>query len=230
MLYCENANDHGILIRTGRADSVMRPSSTSLAIRLTGPSVAVWRAENRRAGEEADQGRPDRKGTVAHHHLLLLASTAAPSYAAGPRQQSITKWIRPDGGVGKHGSSPSGGDAKETAPRLRLFRTRIVWIALRYHDCVARVRYLLTNALSACGYGQRRRGAPAADASAEALIRCPPACRSGHRGQGESKDSSVICAIRIKLRNFHNGSPTRRAVQLRGLTRPTMPVLAGMAV
>jgi hypothetical protein len=53
---------------------------------------------------------------------------------------------------------------------LRLFRTRIVWIALRYHDGVTRVRYLLTNALSACGYGQRRRGAPAADASAEALI------------------------------------------------------------
>jgi hypothetical protein len=53
---------------------------------------------------------------------------------------------------------------------LRLFHTRIVQIALRYHDGVARVRYLLTNALSACGYGQRRRGAPAADASAEALI------------------------------------------------------------
>ena len=46
----------------------------------------------------------------------------------------------------------------------------IVWIALRYHDGVTRVRYLLTNALSACGYGQRRRGAPAADASAGALI------------------------------------------------------------
>ena len=25
MLYCENANDHGILIRTGQANSVMRP-------------------------------------------------------------------------------------------------------------------------------------------------------------------------------------------------------------
>jgi hypothetical protein len=104
MLYCENANDHGILIRTGQA------------------------------------------------------------------KRSITKWIRPDGGVGKHGWSPSGADAKETAPRLRLFRTRLVWIALRYHDGVSRVRYLLTDALSACGYGQRRRGAPAADASAEALI------------------------------------------------------------
>jgi hypothetical protein len=123
MLYCENANNHGILIRTGQANSVMRPSSTFLAIRLTGNRAVSWPA------------------------------------VAAPRM-----------GVGKHGSSPSGGDAKETARRLRLFRTRIVCIALRYHDGVSRVRYLLTNALSACGYGQRRRGAPAADASAEALV------------------------------------------------------------
>ena len=47
---------------------------------------------------------------------------------------------------------------------------RVVQIALRYHDRVARMRYLLTNALSACGYRPRGRGAPAADASAEALI------------------------------------------------------------
>jgi hypothetical protein len=44
MLYCENANDHGILIRTGQANSVMRPSSTSLAIRLTGNRAVSWPA------------------------------------------------------------------------------------------------------------------------------------------------------------------------------------------
>jgi hypothetical protein len=121
MLYCENANDHGILIRTGQANSVMRPSSTSLAIRLTG---------NRAVSRPA---------------------------VAAPRGSWKTWFVS------------FGWRCQGDRTRLRLFRTRIVWIALRYHDGVTRVRYLLTNALSACGYGQRRRGAPAA-ASAEALM------------------------------------------------------------
>jgi hypothetical protein len=171
----------------------MRPSSTSLAIRLTGNRAVSWPAgaAPRMAAQVLLCGAPKparwrggRSGpprSKGHHHLLLLASTAAPSYAAGPRQQSITKWIRPDGGVGKHGWSPSGGDAKETAPRLRLFHTRIVQIALRYHDGVARVRYLLTNALSACSYGAPQARARSRQSAGQARKSWPSSRSRGGR-------------------------------------------------